>query len=240
MAIRIRSRARTWIGYNTESTGFSSEWLEIFSMAIDIYDSEAIASTLRKSMSATFSEYQKRSNFYYDVLPIPEYLLTVRMYDKLWNIIKPSSKIPQNNSELTMSLEPPIKGVKYWSGQRGRTARVIAGNKRHDICIWSNDNPISVIEVKRFTNRYGPLYEDVERIEASVKGKNSIQFGILAFLGYWSREEEQIAKYRKHLSERYSDPRYTVYLQEIQRTETPPGCDRPETLRFPVGTIVFK
>lgn len=204
-------------------------------MVFDIDDFEAIASTLRKSMSTTVSEYRKRSNYCYEGLSIPEYLLTVRMYDTLWKKLGALSTISHGNSRLSITVEPPTKEVKYWSGKKGRPARVLEGNKRYDICIWSDDNPLCVVEVKRCTNRYGVLDKDVERLKATVRGKNStVKCGILAFLGFRSYDKDKIAKYREDLSQRFH--RHAVCLKEIHRTDTP-DCDRTETLRFLTGTI---
>lgn len=204
-------------------------------MTIDVNDWEAIAGTLRKSISATVSEYRKRSNFCYEELAIPEYLLTVRMYDTLWRKLSASSKITQGGSRLSITLEPPTKDVKYWSGKRGRPSKVVAGNKRHDICIWSDDDPLCVIEVKRFTNRYGVLDEDVERLEATTSGINStVQVGVLAFLGFWPYDKKQIAKFEKAIPQRF--PNHSVCLQEILRAHTP-NCDGIGTMRFLSGTI---
>ena len=204
-------------------------------MNIGVDNREAIAATLRRSLSTTVSEYRKRSNFCYEELAIPEYLLTVRMYDTLWRKLNASATISHGDSRLSITLEPPTKDVKFWSGKKGRTAKVVAGNKRHDICIWSDDDPVCVIEVKRFTNRYGVFDEDVERLRATIRGTNStVQFGLLAFLGFWSYDKKQIAKFRKAITNRY--PKHSVCLKEILRSHTP-DCDGTGMIRFLTGTI---
>ena len=205
-------------------------------MTIDVNDRAAVAIALRKSISGTVTEYRKRSNFCYEELAIPEYLLTVRMYDALWKNLNASSTISNDDSRLSITLESPAKQVKYWSRKKGRTATVIAGNKRHDICVWSSDDPLCVIEVKRFTNRYGVLDKDVERLEAIVSGSNStVKFGVLAFLGYWPYDKKQIAKFRCDIRKRFSQ--HKVCLQEILRRHTS-DCDGTGTLRFFAATIV--
>ena len=204
-------------------------------MTIEVNDRAAVASALRKSISATVTEYRKRSNFCYEELAIPEYLLTVRMYDALWKNLNASSTISHDDSRLSITLESPAKQVKYWSRKKGRPATVIAGNKRHDICVWSDDDPLCVIEVKRFTNRYGVLDKDVERLEAIVSGSNStVKFGVLAFLGYWPYEKKQIAKFNRDIPLRF--PQHTVCLQEIRRKHTR-DCVGTGTMRFVTGTI---
>ena len=131
---------------------------------------KAVASTLRNSISAKVSEYGKRSNFCYEKLAIRDYLLNGCMYDVLWAKLNSSSRISNRDSRLSITLEPSARDVKYWSRKGDRTAKRASESKRHDICVGSDEGPVCVVEVKRFTNRHGVIDTDVKPLEATIAG----------------------------------------------------------------------
>lgn len=172
-----------------------------------------VSSIVRKSIVSTAREYAKRSSYYPGDLGLPEYLLTVRIYDSLWKNLNTQQSAESHDGKMSVTLEEQSKYVKAGSLKKGPTAKVVSGTKRHDLCIWLDEDPMFIVEVKRFTNRYQIFDKDIKRLESVVKGSNAPNYSILAFFGSWLYGSETIAKHFRSIEDRFPD--HTVCMQKF-------------------------
>lgn len=118
----------------------------------------------------------------------PEYLLTVKIAEKLANIDKNKFITLEDNVEKTLDNA----GAK---GQ-GRISSRIRANGRFDIVLWwAKGDPRAIIEVKHRVYKFTNIEEDIIRICETLKRKSfqsSIKYGLIAF--YMSNSYKNNAK----------------------------------------------
>lgn len=175
---------------------------------------DEIAHTARVAIVKTVREYVQRGQYLFYDMVLPEYLITVRVYDALWRKYKTKNSTRSEKNRFYITLEEPTEFVKKASQKPGRTAASVDKNKRHDVCLWLDDSPLCVIEVKRFGNRYGIFDKDLARIDSVVKGRFAPTFSILAFYGYGFYDQNKSQKHMSKIRSQYSD--YKVDIQEIR------------------------
>lgn len=84
-----------------------------------------------------------------------------------------------------LTVEEPFWNIDAGTQKRGRKPKILSDGNRVDICLWNNENPVAVIEVKRkFDNR--SCEKDIRRVEGLIDryGRHSggtLQFGCFAF-----------------------------------------------------------
>jgi hypothetical protein len=107
----------------------------------------------------------------------PEYLLTVKIAEKIANIDKNKFVTLEDNVEKTLN-NSNAKG-------KGRISSKIRANGRFDIVVWwAKGDPRAIIEVKHRVYKFANIEEDVNRICETLKRKSfesSIRCGLIAF-----------------------------------------------------------
>ena len=107
----------------------------------------------------------------------PEYLLTVKIAEKLANINKNKFITLEDNVEKTLDRA----GAK---GQ-GKISSKIRANGRYDVVLWwAKGDPRAIIEVKHRVYKFANIEEDIIRIIETIKRKSSessIKYGMVAF-----------------------------------------------------------
>lgn len=183
------------------------------------FDSKEITRTIRNAIARSAREYLLRSNNLPDYLGIPEYLHNVRIYDALWTKLNAKDTIRSGTRRLCITIEERTEDVKWYTEKRGPTSEILAGNKKHDVCLWIVDRPICVIEVKLFSNRYDVFDKDVKRLEAAVRGKQAPDFNVLAFHGFRGYTRDEVMTHQEKISNRFSR-NHCVEIREFQLKET--------------------
>ena len=107
----------------------------------------------------------------------PEYLLTVKIAEKLANIDKNKFITLEDNVEKTLD-NAGAKG-------KGKISSKIRANGRFDIVLWwAKGDPRTIIEVKHRVYKFANIEEDIIRIIETIKRKSSessIKYGMVAF-----------------------------------------------------------
>ena len=107
----------------------------------------------------------------------PEYLLTVKIAEKLANINKNKFITLEDNVEKTLD-NAGAKG-------KGKISSKIRANGRFDIVLWwAKGDPRAIIEVKHRVYKFANIEEDIIRIIETIKRKSSessIKYGLVAF-----------------------------------------------------------
>ncbi|MDD3450519.1 hypothetical protein [Sulfurimonas sp.] len=107
----------------------------------------------------------------------PEYLLTVKIAEKIANIDKNKFVTLEDNVEKTLHSSN-AKGT-------GRVPSKIRANGRFDIVVWwAKGDPRAIIEVKHRVYKFANIEEDVNRICETLNRKSSessIRCGLIAF-----------------------------------------------------------
>ncbi|MCT7579294.1 hypothetical protein [Aliarcobacter butzleri] len=107
----------------------------------------------------------------------PEYLLTVKIAEKLANI----------NKNKFITLEDNVKKTLDNAGSKGqgKISSKIRANGRFDIVLWwAKGDPRAIIEVKHRVYKFANIEEDIIRIIETIKRKSSessIKYGLVAF-----------------------------------------------------------
>ena len=125
-------------------------------------------------IKTSFDEYEAWSGGEW-LWNAPEYLLTVNIAKKLWEIDKSAKFITleDNVRETLKSADAKIKG-KISSKARP--------SGRSDIIFWwGKGSPRGVIEVKNAIYNKNHIQEDLDRIYELLKKDSSLEFGITTF-----------------------------------------------------------
>ena len=141
----------------------------------------------------------------------PEYLLTVKIAEKLANIDKNKFITLEDNVEKTLDNA----GAK---GQ-GKISSKIRVNGRYEIVLWwAKGDPRAIIEVKHRVYKFANIEEDIIRICETLKRKSSdssIKYGLIAF--YMSKSYKNNAKDKllKRINELFKDTQDSVFGYEL-------------------------
>ena len=127
--------------------------------------------------------------------------------------MKANTTVDSPTGRISISMEEQAKYVKAGSLKKGPTAEVVSGAKRHDLCVWIDDDPVFIVEVKKFKNRYHIFDNDIKRLEAVVKESNAPNYSMVAFCGSRLYGRSTMAKHVMNIERRFPD--HTVCIQKF-------------------------
>lgn len=120
----------------------------------------------------------------------PEYLITVNVANKIYDLVGPKYITLENNAKSTIS-DAGCLG-------KGRLPRDLRERGKVDLLLWwGNNKPRAVIEIKNFIYDKNQYEKDIKRIKELLKRKpseSSLQFGILGFCDSADNGSQKSAK----------------------------------------------
>ena len=129
-----------------------------------------MARTVRRALVKAQARHHEWTGLWW---PPPEYVATVEIADAVYRLEDVDWVTPERGVEDT--LQRAGRGP-------GRPANALRSQGRFDIVVWSGNQPAGVIEVK--TRTWSALKKDVERVCATIRNAQRIDWGIVAFISF--------------------------------------------------------
>lgn len=126
----------------------------------------------------------------YWLVDAPEYLTTTYIAKEIATSTDHFVTLEQDAKESIKEAGGP------GSGKLAERVRRKLDGGRFDIVVWDDDTPIIIIEVKKQPNVFGKIEGDVGNICRVLKGKNSLQYGLIAYCSAWRESEDESAEER--------------------------------------------
>jgi len=154
----------------------------------------------------------------------PEYLLTVKIAEKIASIDKPKFVTLEDNVQKTLKLAN-AKG-------QGNFSSDIRLNGRFDIVIWwAKGDPRAVIEVKHRVYTFADIEDDIKRICETLQRKkstSSIKCGLIAFYMSTNYKDDAKNQLKKQIDNIFTHAKSTTERYKklvINKTTSINSCD---------------
>ena len=197
---------------------------------------EQIINACINGIKVSFYEYLDWSGIEW-LWNAPEYLLTINIAKKLWDI-------PNNAKFIT--LEDNVKKTLKEANAKikGKIENKARPKGRCDIIFWwGKGTPRGIIEVKNAVFAKNDIQKDLDRIYAILKKESDIKFGITTF--YIDRHYET-GKANKKIKERIKKEFFIPITQEAEEKNYKVLCKYSQIVNenvdaaFAVAIMIYK